>query len=416
MKEIISNKKTGNPVLMLINADTTGQTELSGHRSEQRLTDYAALKAELQADIIDRNTIKAKRWSRILNKIGGTSLTLAVLAWTRRNRYEVFYSDAENNGLMLALLFKITRSKRFLFLIGHWITPAKKAALLKTFQIYKNFTTLFLHSSEQYKKVIEEMGIPAAKVKMLPYQVDTEFWNPDNARVRPSQEAEPYICSAGLEFRDYATLLEAIKDLPLKLKVGAASNWSKRKVNILSDQLPANVEVKSYNYRELRDLYAGSRFVVVPLVDVDFQAGITVILEAMAMAKAVIVSRSQGQGDTVVDRRKVTRDGAILPTVGNLGQFFSSYSNSIEPGQTGFYVTPGDAAELKRAITYLLNNPDRAEEMGKRGRNMVGSLMRVDQFAQRIKQVIEEETGLKLAPANQIVKDTEEWKSSSLLS
>ena len=260
------------------------------------------------------------------------------------------------------------------------------------------------------------MGVPPAKVKMFPYQVDTEFWNPANAHAQPSQTDEPYICSAGLEFRDYATLLEAIRDVPLSLKVGAASNWSKRKVNILSEQLPGNVEVKSYNYQELRDLYVGSRFVVVPLVDVDFQAGITVILEAMAMGKAVIVSRSQGQGDTVVDRRKVTRDGAILPTVGNLGQFFANYSNAIEAGQTGFYVTPGDAAELKRAITYLLNNPERAEEMGKRGRSMVESLMRVDQFAHRIRQVIEEETGLKLAPAEQIVKDEEEWKSSSLLS
>jgi len=404
-----------NPVLMLVNAETTGRTDLAANRSEQRLTDYAALKAELHADIVDRDTINAKRWSRLVRKFGGTSTALAAVAWTRRNRYKIFYSDAENNGLILALLFKLTFTKRPLFLIGHWVTPAKKIRLIKMLRLYKNFTTIFLHSSEQFKRVIDEKLIPANKVKMLPYQVDTEFWKPENAQPQPAG-AEPYICAAGLEFRDYATLLEAIKNVPVKVKIGAASNWSKRKVNILSGQLPENVEVKSYNYRELRDLYAGSRFVVVPLVDVDFQAGITGILEAMAMGKSVIVSRSQGQGDTVIDRRKTTRTGSPLPTVGNLKEFFGDYVEDDNIGQTGFYVTPGDVGEMNRAITYLVNNPERADEMGRQGRKMVTSLMRVDQFAQRIRQVIEKETGIQLRTIRPAVKDEEKCEPSSLLS
>jgi hypothetical protein len=39
---------------------------------------------------------------------------------------------------------------------------------------------------------------------------------------------------------------------------------------------------------------ARSSVVVVPLFDVDFHAGITTILEAMAMGKAVIVTHSMG--------------------------------------------------------------------------------------------------------------------------
>lgn len=384
-------------ILLLINADTTGRLEAPSDRSRARLADYTTLKTHLRADIIDRNTIRSKKWSRLFSQWLGTGVTLAVLAWTRRNRYRIFYCDAENSGLVLALLFKLTRTRRPLFMIGHWITPTKKAALFKNLQIHTHFTTLFLHSSEQYKKVIEVIGVPSDKVKMLPYQVDTEFWNPQNANYKPVESAEPYICTAGLEFRDYATLVEAITGAPVKLKIGAASHWSKRKVNVLSGDLPPNVEVKSYNYDELRNLYAGSCFVVVPLVDVDFQAGITVILEAMAMGKAVVVTRSQGQGDTVVDRRKTTRAGAALPTVGNLGRFFGDNEFEKEAGQTGFYVTPGDPAELRRAIDYLLANPDRAAEMGQRGRRMVEALMQVEQFAERIGQVIEAETGIQLA-------------------
>jgi glycosyltransferase involved in cell wall biosynthesis len=149
---------------------------------------------------------------------------------------------------------------------------------------------------------------------------------------------------------------------------------------------------------------------------VDFQAGITGILEAMAMGKSVIVSRSQGQGDTVIDRRKTTRTGSPLPTVGNLKEFFGDYVEDENIGQTGFYVTPGDTAELNRAITYLLNNPERADEMGRQGRKMVTSLMRVDQFAQRIRQIIEKETGIKLKTIQPAVKDEGKCEPSSLLS
>jgi len=46
---------------------------------------------------------------------------------------------------------------------------------------------------------------------------------------------------------------------------------------------------------ELRQVYADSAFVVIALFDVNFQAGITAILEAMAMERAVICSRTPGR-------------------------------------------------------------------------------------------------------------------------
>ena len=52
---------------------------------------------------------------------------------------------------------------------------------------------------------------------------------------------------------------------------------------IANDALPPNVTARPYGYRELRDLYASSFCVVVPLYENDFQAGVTTILEAMAM-------------------------------------------------------------------------------------------------------------------------------------
>ena len=53
---------------------------------------------------------------------------------------------------------------------------------------------------------------------------------------------------------------------------------------------------------DLRQLYAETDVVVVPLVEeTDFQAGITTILEAMAMGKPSCARCTCGQDDTVVD-------------------------------------------------------------------------------------------------------------------
>jgi glycosyltransferase involved in cell wall biosynthesis len=92
---------------------------------------------------------------------------------------------------------------------------------------------------------------------------------------------------------------------------------------------------------ELRELYARSRFIVVPLMRSDTDNGITVILEAMAMGKPVICSRTRGQVDV------------------------------IQEGVTGLYVPVGDAAALRTAILSLWNEPGRAEQMGKNARAYV---------------------------------------------
>ncbi len=380
--------------LLLINADTSSRSAIPADRTKERLADFAILKAGLNADILDWNDINKSRPARLLAKYTGKGPALAMLAFLRRNRYQLFYCDGETNGLPLALMFKFSFTRKPLLMIGHWIVPPKKAVMFKFLRIQTHITTIFLHSSAQYDKAINNLGIPARKLKLLPYQVDTDFWRMENATVSPTEK--PYICTVGLEFRDYPTLIEAVREMPLDLKIAAASKWSKRKDSTLNVKLPANVAVGSHNYTELRDLYAGCEFVVVPLYETDsFQAGITVILEAMAMGKAVIVSRTSGQGDTIVDRRRTLRTGpeAYRDTTGKFIELFGGEKFEEMYGATGFYVNPGSVEALSRAISYLREHPEVAAEMGKRGRHTVASLMSVEQFYSRIKNMIAENTG-----------------------
>ena len=79
--------------------------------------------------------------------------------------------------------------------------------------------------------------MPAKKVALLPYFADERFWDP--ALAMPDASApRPMICSAGLEFRDYTTLIAATRDLDVDVRIGAASHWARHNAFSASSELP----------------------------------------------------------------------------------------------------------------------------------------------------------------------------------
>ncbi len=159
--------------------------------------------------------------------------------------------------------------------------------------------------------------------------MDTRFWRPGDA----GDAGEDLICAVGQEMRDYATLIEALRplDIPCHIAVGTTifgtttDRWWRQ--SLAQETLPPSVTVGPKSFTELRELYARSRFVVVPLIPSDNDSGITAILEAMAMGKAVIVTDTPGQ-------------------VGVL-----------EDGVNCLRVAPFDAVALREAITRLWEDP-----------------------------------------------------------
>jgi glycosyltransferase involved in cell wall biosynthesis len=101
---------------------------------------------------------------------------------------------------------------------------------------------------------------------------------------------------------------------------------------------------------ELRDLYAKSRFVVIPLLQSDTDNGINVLLEAWSMGRAVICSDTDGLSGIVVN------------------------------GHNARTVPVGDADALRRAITELWGHPEEAAVLGANGRAFVAEHRRLEQF------------------------------------
>src|SRR5260370_33577354 len=113
-----------------------------------------------------------------------------------------------------------------------------------------------LHARRQHELGIHELGISPTKLVLVPYQVDTDFWCP-----QPIAE-ERLICSAGLEFRDYPTLVAAVQGLDVRVVIGAASHWSNLLNTAPGVVQPPNITVRSMHYQPWPRLYSRAAPVV----------------------------------------------------------------------------------------------------------------------------------------------------------
>jgi glycosyltransferase involved in cell wall biosynthesis len=400
-----SSDSTGTPedrplrVLLVISAQPseTLRQDIAAGREPRR--DYFELQRALAADLLTPEGAQGSRVGRLLARVAGRGPSLAWAAYLRRHAYDAIYTDAESVGLPLALLLKYTGTRRGQtrhVMLTHYLSSGLKRVLFRL-GAGSRIDTLIVHSSAQREQAVRVLRMREERVARLPYFADERFWRPQSVPAAKSGDA-PMICAVGLEFRDYATLVAAVRDLPVSVRIGAASAWSHHSAFAGSPDLPSNVSIESYAYLPLRDLYASAHFVVVPLREVDNQSGITVVLEAMAMGKAVIVTATRGQTDVVRDRRnggrgRVEREWwpafvdapGLRETLGRLA--------------TGFYVAPGDADDLRRAIRYLLDHPDVAEELGHNGRRVVEGLFGLDAFTGRFAAVVRGETPVLVAAA-----------------
>lgn len=182
-----------------------------------------------------------------------------------------------------------------------------------------------------------------ARVIVVGHWVDTAFYAPG------PDTAGDYILAVGDDDgRDYPTLLSALEGLgtPTRIRTGLWLDGAGPEVTPIRARVSAPA---------LRDLYAGSRFVVVPLhPDTRNASGISTIMEAGAMGKAVIVSDSDGV-------REFVRDG-----------------------ETGLVVPAHDPAALRAAIERLLADPALCRRLGQGGRRFMEAAAAPAVFAPRL--------------------------------
>jgi glycosyltransferase involved in cell wall biosynthesis len=314
--------------------------------------------AAFPAELIDRSGALGATGSfgALLAK-ASADLPLAWACFRRRKIHRVVFTDGEQVGIPYAALTWLIRRRPHHVMIGHVLSPRKKAALHRLLRLHRRVDTLVVYASEQARYAVEELGYRPDQVVRTHFMVDTTFWRPD--AVTPVPTTRPMVCAVGQERRDYPTLAAAVGGLDADVAIAAISPWSKYTDTSAGLDVPPNVTASGYDLFDLRQLYADAAFVVVPLENTDFQAGITTILEAMAMGKAVVCTRTTGQTDVVVD------------------------------GETGIYVPAGDPMALREAMGRLLADPGEAARLGANGRRWVVAHADVDRYVARLRELVD---------------------------
>lgn len=193
----------------------------------------------------------------------------------------------------------------------------------------------------------DSFGWPASKLLFVPFHTDPAFLQ------RTGTPSGEFALSAGRSFRDYKTLVEAFDGLDVPLEVVAS------RAAMPAGPLPPNVSVQ-YDIPgdRLAAKIAEAMIIVIPLEERRISIGQSVLLEAMAMGKAVIVTRVAGTQDYVEDMV----NGVLVP--------------------------PRDAAAIRHAVERLTGDPILRERLGRAARDRVVDLHLPDQYVRTLSQVL----------------------------
>ncbi len=184
---------------------------------------------------------------------------------------------------------------------------------------------------------------PRGEVITIGHSVDTAFYRPSPSK---PPETAPVLAVGEDHGRDFATLVEAMRGQGTRLLIKTRREVpSAPELTVLKDRM---------SFLELRRLYEECLFVAVPLKETLNASGVSTILEAGAMGKAMVVTESAAIRDFIL------------------------------PGETCLAVPPGDVAAMRRAVATLRADPELRRRLGETARSFVEARCSVPVFATRL--------------------------------
>jgi len=202
-------------------------------------------------------------------------------------RPDVVVASSHLEVIGLALARVIYRQPVPIVLIGFIFTPRASAledtmrrayfqAVLGRARAVVCFSS---HEAQRYRSVFH-----LKKTEFISVPYGQHVWDPGPPKVSGTS----YVLSAGRSGRDYALLGTVFATLPYELHIICDAEDALRGLRLLP-----NVSVLHQCYaKEYLEQIAGAELVVIPLKDNDISAGQMVLLQAMALGKAVVITRT----------------------------------------------------------------------------------------------------------------------------
>jgi glycosyltransferase involved in cell wall biosynthesis len=196
---------------------------------------------------------------------------------------------------------------------------------------FQSVDRLYCLSENQCSILSDQLRLAAERIRYVPFGVDDEAF-------RPTGEPDgDYVLVVGRDRgRDWPTVLRAVDGIGLPVKICC------RPRDLEGQRVPRGVEVLGYVDRDLyRDLLGQARVVAVASQPLVYPSGQSVLLEATAMGRAVVVTHTEALAGYVTE------------------------------GTTALTVPPGDPSALRQRIVEAAGDDDLRRRLGQGGRSAV---------------------------------------------
>lgn len=186
-------------------------------------------------------------------------------------------------------------------------------------------------------------------------------WGPDSNYYLEKVALGKGVVAAGRTGRDFDTFGLAASQTNSEATIICLDNSVSQTFQRFSENVSIMTQPtdKYMKYPELIKFYQQARALAIPMVSGSSLAGLTSLMDSLAMGKPTIMTRHP-----LIDI-------------------------DIEAEGIGIWVEPGDIEGWRSAIQFIEDNPQQAAEMGKRARNLVDSGLNSYSFANQIMDIFD---------------------------
>lgn len=263
-----------------------------------------------------------------------------------RHDYDIVYSACQTTTGLLARLRNLGLFHKPLVALLHHELPEDDASRA----FVRGHTRVMCLSRKIRTQLTVVFGVPTERIRVLEWGPDLEFYGSALTELN-TQEAS--VVSIGKTRRDHDTLVAAFKDSTTPLTI-VGTPPSQLPSSPTIKVVPAYEDSRHVPYREVLGIYRHARIVAIPLIKTGSMAGLTSLLDAMALGKPVIMTRN--------------------PWI----------DIDIEAEGIGLWIAPGDVAGWRRAVRELVSDAGRCRQMGQRARALVETRYNIQNFTAQL--------------------------------
>ncbi len=242
----------------------------------------------------------------------------------------MFESEAHGLALWRALT---RRTDPPLVVIACWLTDVAAASRWRRSLyrlLYGTVDAVIVFSDNQRVQLAESLHVPIERITAVRFGIDLDELNDICSRPRLEDGDDLTVVAVGRDLgRDWSTFADAVRDTGWNVELVT------RAMQVDGIELPREVR---HRHRLERDEYlrllATAAVVVVPTHVRAYPSGQTVLLEAMALGRACVVTDTPAMREYVVD------------------------------GETALLVPPHDATALRVAIERVIGDASLGERLG----------------------------------------------------